>query len=319
MNMLEALKVVAPAVGDGRLVRAHSYVCFWPPLLHATDGSQWAAAAVDDMPSDSRGFCVRHDMLLKAMDRDGATLTIDGQNVRVQAGRSRTTLKGIPVADWPMLGPVSTQVVFTPPDGFKDLLRDLNDFCGGGDAHTWQQGVHFRNDMAFAANPFGAICFNHHWQTFHFAVPPWATRFILGQDESPATIQECGNVLKFTWPEFSLVTTKLNEEPSEAIENFVRTMEVPDEAHDVPANLKEAVERVKAYGEKQFSLGNGVLERVTDTVEIVDDVDITSAPKIWGVDTMLAALKHAEGIDLTGTNAVWFGRGYTGMFSGISR
>lgn len=319
MNLIDGLKAVAPAVGDGKIVSLHAYVMGKDNELTATNGRLWARATVDGLSGWE--FVVRHEPLIKTMSREGAIFRVtENGGLKVSAGRSRVTLKGVDCEDFPAM-PTGGHVmwVFTPPPEFKDVLKNLYKFCAGNDGHIWQQGVHFTSDMAFAANSHAAASYSHGWGLpAAFTLPPWAIDFLLAQSDSPDDIRDHGNVFSFgCGNEMQMVSTKLIEEPPANMANFVLNI-VSSDLQEVPPNLKEVVERAASYDVDKFKLGNGWLVHRTDEMTLEDEIDLNVPVKVWGTKTMLAALDLATHIDLSAHPARWKGGQYVGAFSGLS-
>lgn len=317
MNLLEALKAVAPAVGDGKIVSQHAFVNHARQMLRATDGYMWAQATTDDMPGWE--FCVRHEHLLKAMDREGATAyTTNDYGLRVQAGRSRTMVRGADPEEFPTTTTGEAGWASEVDPSFRNVVSDLSKFTAGSDGHIWQQGIHFYPDFAFAANSHALIKCAHGWNIDHsFTLPPWAVRFILGQSLSPNMIFDYTNIIGFVWDGLSLHSSRLIEEPPDNIVSFATNLSCTY-ANNVPDNLKETVERVASYGATQFKLGEGKLSHITTEIEFEEEVAVDGATKVWGTKTMLAALALATEIELSESPARWKGGPYTGAFSGLS-
>ena len=320
MNLAAALKAVAPAVGDGKIVPQHAYVDVEDPdmrgaTVRAGNGEMSVEAHVDETTPN---FCVRYDALVRALEREGTTLskTADNNSLIVRAGRSRVTLRCLADGTFP------TGMTFTSDGGrygpgpdFQQTLTDLSKFTAGGDGHIWQMGVHFRSAFVFAFGPFAAT-FKEQSFPHDLTIPPWAIRFILAQD-GPPTLCNGTNTFRAEWDGLTMISTRLIEEAPDGahtfIENLPREGGVP-----VPDNLKETVERIKSYGVKRFRLGNGKIDHQSEQLEIEEEIDLDVAPRIWGVEQMLAALEFAETIDLSGERAIWHGGGYHGVFSGLS-
>lgn len=323
MEVLEALKALAPAVGDGKLVPQHAYVYFDGPSLRACNGFLWAGATVDARYP----IYVRHASLLAAMDRDGAEmLTGEGTGVWVRAGRSRLKLKGTDLAAFPLEpeGHMARWTVNAPPD-FRETLEVMAGFTGKPDNHIWQMGVHFMEDMVFAASPFALVVRAGYWFPNPITFPPWATKFILSQESAPNMVADADRHLKVLWGgRLHLTSALLIEQPSEAsVSMAARMATTPFEGQPVPDNLKTAVERVKALGATRVKIGAGKIEHTSDELEFEEEVDIQGPVRTWGVDTLLDALAHAEHINLSGGNdghgpGQWQGGAYRGIFAGMS-
>jgi hypothetical protein len=321
MTLIEALKAVAPAVGDGKIVSLQAYCLKRGSTLHAGDGFMWANALLPFQTDQSNiDFCVRHESLLKAFDREDALIhQAPNYGVRIQAGRSRIVLKGIDPVEFPFPAPTASSWQWRPPADFKTVLGDLSKFCAGSDGHIWQQGVHIYPDFAFAANSHALIKCEHGWQIDHaFTIPPWAVRFLLAQDTPPDWMADHEQTMAFHWEgRMSLRSTRLIEEPPDNIVSFATNLSCPNPL-PVPDNLKETVERVASYGATQFTLGAGKLTHMTPEIEFEEDVADAGTAKVWGTKTMLAALSLATHIDLTDHPAKWKGGPYIGAFSGLS-
>lgn len=318
MNIPDALKAVAPAVGDGKLVWQHAFTLFDGPTLRVCNGKMWAGASLDEV--FERPIYARHESLLYGMSREGAELIRNDDNVVMKAGRSRVKLK---LGDATTFPPEPTaRSAWTVPavPGFKDTLRDLTPFCGSQDNHIWQMGVHFRPDMAFAANPFALTLRSASWFPSGMTVPPWAAKFILAQDDEPNVIAASDRYLSFLWGHrLSLISTLLIEDAAQNIVDFAyRIRDEPTRGDPVPDNLKEAVERAKSLGATRVRIGDGKIDHMTDELEFEEEVELHCAPMVWGVDTLLPALEHATQINLSASPARWEGNGYKGVFSGMS-
>lgn len=318
MEIKEALKALATAVGDGKLVPQHAYVFFDGSTLRVCNGKLWAGATIDSI----HPAFVRHASLAAAFERDNALLQpgIEAHSVLVQAGRSRVKLKGISPLTFPT-EPVDPPRWLSPaPEGFKDTLAALSKFCGSQDNHIWQMGVHFMEQIAFAANPFALIVKTGNWFPSPITIPPWAAEFILAQDESPNLIGDTQRHLKFLWSHrLGLTTTMLIEEPAENIVTYAHGIANNTMGgQPVPDNLREAVTRVAALGATRVRIGSGVIDHLTEELEFDEEVDIDCAPRTWGVKQLLDALEHAETINLQDSPALWEGNGYKGVFSGLS-
>ena len=322
MNLREALKAVAPAVGDGKIVPAHAYVRYdsrvGNDLLRACRGEMSVAASVTSDELTSASFCVRHDALVKALDREGTRLSAHplSNGVVISAGRSRVTLKGVPEDTFPEAFRFEGVARTCETDAdFVATLDTLSKFTAGGDGHIWQMGVHFCETFAYAFGPFAAI-FRDYPSPFDISIPPWAAKFILAQD-GPPILSGGTNTFQATWPDMILTSTFLIEEAPDTAHTFVtnlpRQSGVP-----VPPGLKDVVARLKSYGVKRFRLANGKVEHLSDQLEIEEEVDIDAPARTWPVDPMLDALELADTIDLSGDRAVWHGGDYHGVFSGLS-
>lgn len=321
MNLKEALKAVAPAVGDGKLVPQHAYV--WLDngdnrggMVRAVRGEMSVEAYIDEQPPE---FCVPYEALVRAMERPDVTLakTADGNSLVVRAGRSRVTLRCLTDGSFPTgMSFSSTEGYHCPTTGFLETLADLSKFTAGGDGHIWQMGVHFRRDFAFSFGPFSAI-YNDTPFPFDLSVPPWAAKFILARDQLPV-IRDGLHTFQAAWEGLVMTSTRLIEEAPDSAHTFIETL--PREGGvPVPDNLKEVVERIKSYGVKRFTLGNGKITHTDEKIDIEEEIDIDTAPRIWATEQMLAALEFAETIDLSGERAIWHGGGYHGVFTGIAR
>jgi len=198
----------------------------------------------------------------------------------------------------------------------------LSGFCGSADNHIWQMGVHFMEDLAFAANPFALTVRAGSWFQSPITIPPWAIKFILAQDDAPNMIANCERHLKLLWSHrLGLTTTLLIEEPAENILSFAHQVagEPENNMPVVPSNMKEAVQRAKELGATRLTIGNHKIRYVTDDLDFEEDIEPqVHSERVWGVDTLLAALEHAQRMDLSGTHAKWQGNGYKGVFSGMS-
>lgn len=323
MNLRDALKAVAPAVGHGKIVAQHAFVEYSDGFLRATDGFMFARAKTDDMPGWE--FCVRHELLQKALERDDAMVhTAADYGLRVQAQRSRMMLKGTDPEAFPTAVPRDIVWQDSLGPAFRNVLADLVKFTASSDGHIWQTGVHFYPDFAMAANPHALTKCEHGFDINHaFSVPPWAAQFILAQETAPNMIEDRDNYLVFHWNELVLFSTRLIEDPADNIVSFATNLSC-ERATPVPDNLKETVERVVSYGGTQFRLGDGKLDNISagqqriEDIEIEEEVAVESALKIWGTKSMLAALALATEINLSDSPAKWKGGPYTGAFSGIS-
>lgn len=330
MNLAAALKALAPAVGDGKIVPQHAYVSFDGAILRVTNGSMWASARVDDVTGLS--FNVRHAALTTAMEREGARIEgIAGNGALVRVGRSRVTLRGI---DEAVSMPDTSTLQHTLDNGDEDgesMLPVLSKFMGSGDAHVWQQGVHYMEKFAFAANAYAACWTRYDDEPcpFDFSVPSWAARFIETQGRPARVVSDHLNLLTFLWGDDLLLTsTKLNEEPADAIQGWIDNLPVSGGV-PVPDNFKEVVQRLKSYGATRFRLADGKVTSIPDVsawgfsgafdkIEIEEEVDIDAPSRVWSVDPVLKALEYAETIDLTGDKGLWHGGFYHGVFQGLS-
>lgn len=317
MEVLEALKCLAPAVGDGRLVWQHAYCFFDGPTLRVCDGRLWAGATIDER---TPAF-VNYERLRTAMDREGAQFLPDEESGGVvRCGRSRVKLKGADFSAFPPEPATEPRWVVAPPPDFRPTLEVLSKFCGKADNHIWQMGVHFMEDFAFAASPFALCVKGGAFFPSPITVPPWAARFILMQEEAPNVVADSEFYLKMLWSHrLSLTSALLVEDPAENIITFARNV-LDGEALTaaVPENMRDAIERAKALGARQVRIGNGKIDHVTEHMEFEDEIDYQCEPKIWGVDSLLDALTLAERIDLSGSPGKWEGNGYRGVFSGLS-
>lgn len=318
MNLRDALKAVAPAVGDGKIVAQQAYVKQEGTSLYATDGQMTVTAVMDD----TANFCVRHDALVRALEREIARVSeTRNHGVIVQAGRGRTTLKGVDPDTFPdmMATPAVTRrntIAFQEGDDFRETLKVLSAFSGGPDSHIWQMGVHFREHFAFAANAFSMV-FKDRNSAFDYTLPPWTVRFIVAYDVSPIALTVGENTMRLGWEGLVLVSTKLIQDASDDAHSFIENAPRSGGV-SVPGTLKEIVARLRSYGIKNFRLEDGKITHNSDTLEIEEEVDIDAPAKSWGVELMAQALEHAETIDLTGRNAVWHGGGYHGIFAGMA-
>lgn len=317
MEIKDALKSIGPAVGDGKLVWQHAYVFFDGESLRACNGFLWAAASITPIPS----AFVRYDALANAMDRDGAeVLPREDHGLIARAGRSRLQLKGSDPATFPPEPTTPNRWAVSPRVGFVDTLRVLSAFCGKPDNHIWQMGVHFMEDFAFAANPYALTVRPGRQFQSPISFPPWATKFILAQPDSPNVVADCDRHMTLLWGHrLSLTSTLLIEEPAENIVSYAaRIVDDPTSGVLVPENLKAAVQRVKELGATRVRIGNGKIDHMTEALEFEEDVGIDTAPRVWGIDPLLAALEHATEINLADSPAKWEGGGYKGVFSGMS-
>jgi len=321
MNLLAALKAVAPAVGDGKIVPQHAYVNLvmaqdvLGSVLRGVCGEMSVDAFIDEVPPH---FCVRYDALMRAMERESATLakTADDSGLVVRAGRSRVTLRCLGDNSFPAgMSFIQSGPAYLPGAEFNDKLRDLFKFTAGRDGHIWQMGVHFRRNFAFAFGPFAAM-FTADTYPVDFTIPPWAAKFILSQSEPPE-LKNGTNTFRAEWEGLTLTSTRLIEEAPDAAYSFIENLPLQGGV-PVPDNLKETVERVKSYGVKRLTLGNGKITHMDEKLEIKEEIDLDVPRRTWGVDQMLAALEFAETIDLSGERAIWHGNGYHGVFSGMN-
>ncbi len=317
MNLVEALKAVAPAVGDGKIVASHAYVRKTGALLTATNGKLWALAEMTPLSGGQFDFVARHAPLLKAMDRDNAQLGLVEGGIKVQCGRSRITLKTIDPEGFPYPPTGQAEWAEHPFTGFLSMLKNLSKFCANNDGHIWQQGVHFTSDHAFSANSHALACYDHGWGLqAPFTLPPWAVDFILAHDTAPGTIEDRGNTFRLHWPGLTVVSTKLIEEPPDNIVNYATNLATGD-LQEIPPNLKEVVERAASYDVTNVTLDAGVLTHRTEEMEIEEDVGMDTPRRTWGTKTLLAALELATHMDLSDHPARWKGGLYTGAFSGL--
>lgn len=318
-SLLEALKAVAQAVGDGKIVAAHAFVRYTAPMLSVTDGRQWANARVDYIEGEATSFCVRYSALKQALERDGATLaTGPAWGVIVRVGRSRTTIRGLdPLTLPPVPFDGAPRNNYDLPTGFNEIMRDLLPYAGSSEGHIWQMGVHLQPDFCFTSGPFALVKCGWSGIGHAYTIPPWAAEFIASHEISPRRMLDYPQGLKFLWDDLTLTTTLLVEEPPEYA--VTRATNLATEGGiPVPDNLKDTVKRLKAYGAKRFRMGLGKIDHTTDEIEVEEEISIDTPARIWGVETVLAALEHAETLDLSHNHAVWHGNGYHGAFSGMS-
>lgn len=316
MNLLQALKAVAPAVGDGKLIPQHAYVLKNRNVVFATKGDLLVEAHLTD--GDFGTFCVPYEALLKALDREGAAISRhDESGITIQAGRSRIKLHRIDEDTFP------GEMSFTregpswqPEAGFSTALETLAPFTAGSDAHIWQMGIHFREHFAFAANAF-AMAVHDFGSPVDISFPPWAVKFMAAQAERPSSIERGTNSFRAHWPETIMTSRFLIEELDDRYHTFAES--IPGEGGvPVPDNLKEVMARLKSYGVKRFRIGAGKITHLDERIEIEEEVDLDVPPRIWGVEQVSAALEYASHINLTGNNGSWHGPGYRGMFAGMS-
>lgn len=321
MNLAAALKAVAPAVGDGRIVPMHAYVALHGDsrgsYLFANNGELSVEALVTDTESS---FCVNHEALTRAMARDDVRLAPHAatNGVVATAGRSRITVKGVDAADFPGgMSFVPSGRGYAPGEPFLQTLRDLSKFTSSGDGHIWQMGTHFRHNFVFAFGPFAAIFREWEGMAFDLSVPPWAAKFMLAQSEPPTSILDGANTFRARWGDMSMTSSRLIEDAPDGVHSFIENL--PREGgQPVPANLKETLARIKSYGITRFRLANGKIEHVDDKLEIVEEIDLDVPARVWPVAQALAALEFAETIDLSDAPAKWHGNGYHGAFNGMS-
>ena len=317
MNLKDALKAVAPAVGDGKLVWQHAYV-IGGESLRAYDGRMWASASLDA----STPLFVAHGALSAAMARDGAVMLPDeGAGVIVRVGRSRLKLRGQDPAQFPLEPRDRALWTIVPPVDFKSTIEKLAPFCGKADNHIWQMGIHFDGTMAFAANPYALTVAQSTAVPSPVSVPPWAAEFILAQDEEPNVFANQGTVLSLLWSHRLALTAKtLIEPPAENIVNYARELlqNIDSATAPVPENLRDAVKRVKELGGTRVKIGAGKIEHMTDRLEFEEEIDLDVPAREWGIAPLLAALEHAETIDLRTAPGRWAGNGLKGVFSGMS-
>lgn len=322
MTLQEALKSLAPAVGDGKLLPASLYVSLKSGVLHVSDNQQFARVALDVLTTPNADFCVRYDALVKAVNRDGALLTVESDtgNVFVKY-KPRGSVKLRPLIEDIVPVPEvqeGRQLVPLGPD-FVDMLKVLMKFVGPPDGQVWTQGIHIGPDFCFAASSRSA-CLKT-WETTMpnaIALPIWAAQFILAQSTPPVSLNDCDTLLEFKWANGLVLHTKLlSQGAPENVYGFVQAM--PDAEGTVPDGFKLAVERIKEHGATTFRVGEGKVFNITETVEVEEEVDMQGPIRLWSCDTMLTALEYATKLDLSGAHGVWSSpEGYKGYIGGMS-
>ena len=319
MNLSQALKLLSPAVGDGRVISAHAFVLYRDGLLHATDGRQWASVPLDVFEAaGTPNFCVRYDALSKAVAREGATVTLDGENVVVKyRPRGKIVLRPLAADDWPMAEPAPEIEPIEVP-ALKSILSTLIKFAGGGDAPIWSQAVHLTPDFAMAVSQrAGAKCPTA-WDIPHnVTLPLWAVQFIVAQDEDPGVMWEEEGYLGFKWANGLILRTRmLSEDAPEPVMTLMSGL--PHNIGEaVPEGLREAVKRLKEHGAINFRMGGGRAWHHTESVEVDEEVDVPGRERLWNTDTLITALSIAEWLDLSGDHGKWVGNGYIGIFTGM--
>ena len=318
MNLTDALAAVAPVVGDGKLVSQHAYVYSQRRILHATDGRQWAKVDLDGNAGAAE-FCVRHEALKRALEREYTSLRSDGDNgLIVSYGRGRARLRGIDPATFPMVDPAPVQGDWLMPPEVAGRVKDLMAFAGGTDGHIWQHAVHFMPNFLFAANSFALCkCPIEEWGwDLTVSLPMWAAKFIANMPAEQIQFRDRGNMISFYCRGVELFSTLLTEEPPENIISFASNLSAPMAA--VPDGLMEAAKRIDAHGGKTCKIGEGKVTHASEAIELEDDLALDGPVKTWGIETLLPALEHATTLDLSGGNATWAGSGYVGVFGGRS-
>lgn len=319
MNLNEALKLIAAAAGDGKIIASTAFVQYANGRLHVTDGRQWASAPVDAFTAASTpDFCVRFDALMRATEREGAAITVaDDGNVVVRY-RPRGSIKLRPLADaeWPGIEPVGEHTAYEVP-GLKEIAQGLLKFVGSPDGRVWTQAIHLTPDFAFAANNrCGARTAIPYNLPHNITVPIWTSQFLTAQTESPSLMWEEERFLGFKWANGLVVRTSyLTEDAPESVMTLMSNLTEP--AAEVPEGLADAVRRLKEHGAINFRLGEGRAYHHTQQVEVDEEVDVAGAVKLWNADTMLAALDLATHLDLSGSHGLWSGNGYRGIFTGM--
>ena len=320
MNLSQSLKLLSPAVGDGKIVSAHAFVLHRDGLLHATDGRQWASVPLD--PFEAAGtpnFCVRYDALSKAVAREGATVTLDADNVIVKyRPRGKIVLRPLSVDDWPMAETTTAIPMALAVPGLKSILSTLVKFAGGGDAPIWSQAVHLTPDFAMAANQRAGAKYPTAWDIPHnFTLPLWAVQFIVAQADDPDLMWEEQGYLGFKWANGLLLRTRmLSEDAPEPVMTLMSNL--PHNIGEaVPEGLREAVKRLKEHGAINFRMGGGRAWHHTESVEVDEEVDVPGRERLWNTDVLINALSIAEWLDLSGDHGKWIGNGYIGIFTGM--
>jgi hypothetical protein len=319
MNLAQALKLLSPAVGDGKVIAAHAFVLHRDGLLHATDGRQWASVPLD--PFETAGtpnFCVRYDALAKAVAREGSSVALDSDNVIVRyRPRGRIVLRPLAIDDWPMIEP-APEVDLIEVSGLKSILSTLVKFAGGGDMPIWSQAVHLTPDFAMGVSQRGGAKYPTSWNIPHnFTLPLWAVQFILGQDEDPEAMWEEEGYLGFRWANGLVLRSRmLSEDAPEPVMTLMSNL--PHNIGEaVPEGLREAVKRLKEHGAVNFRMGDGRAWYHTESVDVDEEVDVPGRERLWNTDVMLTALNVAEWLDLSGDHGKWIGNGYIGIFTGM--
>lgn len=318
MNLIDALKTLGSAVGDGKIIPTTAYVRSDGERLHVTDGRQYASADCAQPP-----FCVRYDALVRAVSREGATVVSDNRNgLQIRyAPRGRATLRGVDPAEMPTPAEINPResLVYTLPPSFKETLATLSKFIGENDGQVWTQGVHLAPDFMFACSHNTAVrrlC-NIAFQNV-IALPKWAVQFITSRDESPTSLLDGRQLLMFKWEDgVTLVTTLLAQDAPESAMTLISNIEGTNIS--VPEGFKEAIGRFKEYGAKHLTIENGVAKHETIEFDVEEVVDIDGPPRLWNVDRLAEALEFATHIDITGQHGIWCNAEYRGMFAGMNR
>lgn len=321
MNLAQALKLLSPAVGDGKVISAHAFVLYRNGLLHATNGKQWASVPLD--PFEAAGtpnFCVRYDALAKAVAREGATVTLDGENVIVKyRPRGKIVLRPLAADDWPMAEEIESTGRYDTRDwGLKSVLATLVKFAGGGDMPIWSQAVHLTPDFAMGVSQRGGAKYPVAWNLPHnFTLPLWTVQFILAQAEEPEAMWEEEKYMGFRWANGLVLCTRyLSEDAPEPVMTIMSNL--PHNIGEaVPEGLREAVKRLKEHGAVNFRMGGGRAWHHTESVEVDEEVDVPGRERLWNTDVLINALSIAEWLDLSGDHGKWVGNGYIGIFTGM--
>lgn len=319
MTLSEALKLLGPAVGDGKVIQAHAYVFHKAGVLHVTNGKQWASIPIDVFEAATTpNFCVRYDALVRATSREGAQITIAGDDVVVRyRPRGRIVLR--PLADdmWPEIEPIPDVECYAGT-GLKPLMATLVKFAGTPDSQVWSQAVHLTPDFAFAANNRAGARGPHAINLpRNFTIPIWTAQMIAAQDENPTDMWEEEQFLGFRWSNGLVVRTRLlNEDAPEPVMTLMSNLPLAI-ATEVPEGMKEAVSRLKEHGAVNYRMGEGKAFYHTQAIEVDEEVDVPGRIRLWNTDTSLAALELATHLDLSGEHGKWVGNGYAGIFTGM--
>lgn len=318
MDLKTALKAVAPAVGDGKIIPEHAYALFKDGVLQVTDGNQWASARVEG--SGLREFCVRFDGLSRAMERDAPRMTFERQDVKVTyQPRGWAKLKGLadrsvyPVAPIPR----DAGTEYRLPMAFKRWCADLVPFTGDKDGQVWTQGVHIGPDFMLAGTGIALIRTRESINVANFIpLPAWAARFIAAQDEPPMLLHDFRNLAKLVWEDGLTLTTRLLDgELSEPVVELAHNCRIP--TVPVPEGLKDAVARLKEHGATTLKAGQGKVTHHSDAVDVEEEVTVAGPIKTWSVGTLQAALEHATHLDLSEEHAFWASEQYVGIVAGM--
>jgi hypothetical protein len=313
MQLLAALKRVAPVLHKER-----PYVRCDGHTLTAGDGQQWIVAPVDD----GFPFCVAHQALLAALERQDATFKEDGTGgVVVKSGRSRTTVRAVDEAFVPFPTFDKPQGRYDFAAGFRAILNTMTDWIDS-EAATWFQGVHCDPNIIWAANPHEFIRHATPEDLFEdegrFTIPVWALKTIKAAKIELRGMTEYERGLALLLDDGStLWTRKLSEDPPQAALSFIGS--IPQPTMLVPTGLATSLHYLARAGCRNAIIGAGGVsndqKEESAKIEIDEELGgdaIAGELRRWNITQLQRALGLAERLDLTKDRGDWAGGDYVG-------